>query len=293
MKITQCTDHLHKILLQSDLSPREVDFRMKRLKDAEHMPGSQISYISDTYYSLAHEIKALQFLNSFGEIFVADDSHGRPGCDFVLHEKYQIECVCSTAGESDKNGLSQFCGYNALGKIMDYGKKEILLYSRITSSLRDKKKFYQKHIERGPMSANLPYIIFLGLGSLSQEMIINPETNGIELTGVLLGKGKLTVTINTETREIVGHGYTFRPYIEKWNHQLIDSTIFCNPEYTGISGILLTSADLCEAYTSKNTWLFINPYAINKITKKDFRGITYWAADKKMMYGAYRNGRRK
>ena len=63
------------------------------------MPGSQISYISDTYYSLAHEIKALQFLNSFGEIFVADDSHGRPGCDFVLHEKYQIETASANPTE--------------------------------------------------------------------------------------------------------------------------------------------------------------------------------------------------
>ena len=155
------------------------------------------------------------------------------------------------------------------------------------------KEFYQKHIAAGTMSATLPYIIFLGLGSLFQEMMIDPKMNGIELTGVLLGKGNPTITINSKTQEIIGQGYAFRPRIEKWNHQLIDSAIFCNPEYAGVSGVLFNSTDLSEEYTNQNTWLFINPYAINKITKKDFRNITYWAADKDMMYRAYRNGRRK
>lgn len=293
MKVSEYTDYMCKVLFRSGLSSDEINFRIGRLKHAEHMPGSQISIISDTYYSLAHEIKALQFLNSFGEIRVADDSHHQAGCDYILNKRYQIECVCSTAGNADTNGLAKFCVYNTLGKLIDYGKKEILLYSRLTSSLRDKKEFYQKHIAAGTMSANLPYIIFLGLGSLSQEMIINPEMNGIEFTGVLLGKGNPTITINSKTQEIIGQGYAFRPRIEKWNHQIIDSAIFCNPEYTGISGILFSSADLYEEYTNKNTWLFINPYAINKIIKKDFRNITYWAADKDMMYRAYRNGRRQ
>lgn len=282
-----------KVLLRSGLSSDEAKFRIERLKYAEHMPGSQISIISDPYYSLIHEIKALQFLNDFGDIRIADDSHHRAGCDYVLNEKYQIECVCSTAGDANANGLAELCVYNTLGHLIDYGKKESLLYSRLTSSLLDKKEFYKKHIATGTMSANLPYIIFLGLGSLSQEMIINPEMNGIEFTGVLLGKGKPTIRIDSETREILSQGYTFRPYIEKWNHKLIDSAIFCNPEYTGISGVLFSSADLYEEYTNQNTWLFINPYAINKITKKDFGNITYWAVDENMMYRAYQTDRRE
>lgn len=293
MKITEYTDRMCEVLLRSGLPSSEVNFRIGRLKDAERKPGSQISRISDAYYSLAHEIKALQFLSSFGNVRVADDSHSRAGCDYVLNEKYQIECVCSTAGKSEQNGLAKFCVCNSSGSLFDYGKKEILLYSRLTSSLRDKKEFYQKHIAAGTMSATLPYIIFLGLGSLFQEMMIDPKMNGIELTGVLLGKGNPTITINSKTQEIIGQGYAFRPCIEKWNHQLIDSAIFCNPEYAGVSGVLFNSADLSEEYTNQNTWLFINPYAINKITKKDFRNITYWAADKDMMYRAYRNGRRK
>ena len=293
MEISEYTENMRRILLRSGLPSDEINFRMERLKHAESLPGSQISIISDSYYSLTHEIKALQFLNSFGKVCVANDSHHQAGCDYVLNEKYQIECVCSTAGDAGTNGLAQFCVYNTLGKLIDYGKKEILLYSRLTSSLRDKKEFYNKHIHAGTMSSSLPYIIFLGLGPLSQEMMIDLGMNGIELTGILLGKGNPTITINPETQEIVGEGYAFRPQIEKWNHQLIDSAIFCNPEYTGISGILFSSADLYEEYTNQNTWLFTNPYAINKITKKDFRNLTYWAADRGMMYRAYRNGKRK
>lgn len=293
MKVTEYTERMREILFRSGLPSSEIDFRIGRLKDAERQPGSQISRISDAYYSLAHEIKALQFLSPLGNVRVADDSHSRAGCDYVLNEKYQIECVCSTAGKSEQNSLAKFCICNPSGGLMDYNKKENLLYSRLTSSLRDKKGFYQKHIDAGTMFANLPYIIFLGLGPLSQHMGICPDNNGIELTGILLGKGNPTVTIHPETRKIIDEGYAFRPRIEKWNHQLIDSMIFCNPEYTGVSGILFSSAGLHEEYTAKNTWLFINPYATNKILKKDFHNVTYWAADKNMMYRAYRNGRRK
>lgn len=285
MTLIEYTDHLCKILHQSNLSSSEISFRIEKLKKAECKPGSQISDISDTYYSRAHEIKGLQFLYSLGNVRAANDSQSQPGCDYVLDEKYQIECVCSTAGDTKKNHLAEICAHNDLGKLINYKEKETILYSRLTSSLLDKKKFYQQHIDKGTMSATLPYIIFLGLGSLAQEMIIGSGANGIELTGVLLGKGDPTVTINSETQEIVDQGYTYRPHIEKWNHKLIDAAIFCNTEYAGISGVLFSSASLYEEYSNENTWLFTNPYAINKITKKDFRSVTCWAADKNMTYG--------
>lgn len=107
------------------------------------------------------------------------------------------------------------------------------------------------------MNASLPYIIFLGLGSLAMEIISGD--NGIEFTSILLGKGLPTITINTETHEIVGQGYTFQPTIEKWNKQVIDSAVFCNPKYTCVSGVLISDADLYEEYNGYNTWLFINP----------------------------------
>lgn len=105
-------------------------------------------------------------------------------------------------------------------------KKTTIIFSRLTSSLKDKNEFYQNHIAKGTMSADLPFIIFLSLGALSDEMNLYPDGNGIELTGILFGKGMPTITMNPETREVVCQGYTFRQYIEKWNKQRIDSAIF-------------------------------------------------------------------
>lgn len=86
MKVTEYTERMREILFRSGLPSSEIDFRIGRLKDAERLPGSQISRISDAYYSLAHEIKALQFLSPLGNVRVADDSHSRAGCDYVLNE---------------------------------------------------------------------------------------------------------------------------------------------------------------------------------------------------------------
>lgn len=293
MNIAEYTEYLCNILQNSLLEPHELSYRTQRIKEAEGISGSQISIVSDRYYSLAHEIKALKYLNQFGFVQAAADHNHESGCDYILNNKYQIECVCSTAGDSSTNGLASLCRANTTGKTIDYGKKEVILYSRFTSSLKEKRDFYQRHVEGRKISPNLPYIIFLGLGALAQEMCINPNTNGIEFTGILLGKGNPTVTINPESREIVRQGYAFRPYIEKWNHMPIDSAIFCNPEYRCVSGVLITGADLYEEYENCNTWLFTNPYAFKKITKKDFHNIVYWAADKNMMYRAYRNGKKK
>lgn len=66
MKVTEYTERMREILFRSGLPSSEIDFRIGRLKDAERQPGSQISRISDAYYSLAHEIKALQFCLLWG-----------------------------------------------------------------------------------------------------------------------------------------------------------------------------------------------------------------------------------
>ena len=115
--------------------------------------------------------------------------------------------------------------------------------------------------------------------------------NGIDFTGILLGKGNPSVTINRETGEIVGTGYAFQPTISKWNAQPIDSNIFCNEQYRCVSGIIITHAMLFEEYSTDNTWIFLNPFATNKVIKKDFWGATYWDADRNMQYWAHRKGR--
>lgn len=103
MNIAEYTEYLCNILQNSLLEPHELSYRTQRIKEAEGISGSQISIVSDRYYSLAHEIKALKYLNQFGFVQAAADHNHESGCDYILNNKYQIECVCSTAGDSSTN----------------------------------------------------------------------------------------------------------------------------------------------------------------------------------------------
>jgi hypothetical protein len=286
--ISSYTEFLCEQLQQIGLSPQEVAYRKKRLKQAEASVNSR----GMSYDSLAHEIKAFLFLSRFGTLHVANDYRNEPGCDCILNQRYQIECVCSTAGNTKRNGLDKYSFQNTLGHIIDYGEKERILFSRLTSSLSGKLKLYQRHVndEKKTISSTDPYIIYLGLGSLSHEMLLNPDNNAIEFTGILLVKGNPVVAIHIPTQQSIVIGYTCRRKIKKWNHESeIDSAVFCLPDYTCVSGVFISSADLYEEYTDKNTWLFTNPYATHKIAPKDFPGITYWASDENGMYRAYQD----
>lgn len=288
-KTTSHTENLCQQLRQFDLVSAEYQYRVDQLRWAEKEDGSFVSPINDSYFQLAHEIKSAIFLKNFGRIRFAEDYRHQPGCDYILSEHYQIECVCCSAGNAAENGLAPYFLHDNSKGLIDYRKKEELIFSRLTSSIKEKRDFFQNHVIKGTISSEFPYIIFLSLGVLSE--IVPYSENGINFNGILLGKGKPTVTINTQTREIDRVGYSFCPYIDKWNKQKINSNIFGSEEYRCVSGIIISHATVFEEYSSENTFLFLNPYAFCKIKKKDFWGITYWAADKNMTYRAYRKGR--
>ena len=103
---------------------------------------------------------------------------------------------------------------------------------------------------------------------------------GIELTGVLLGKGCPYVSFDSKGN-VVHHGYTHNEsFLKKTKEKTvdIDCNIFCWENYRCVSGIIFTKAKLFEEYTTSNTWLLVNPYANVKISKKDFPGMIYWTA---------------
>lgn len=284
--ISPTTAELLHILKSMPICSEEFNYRLGRLKVAEKKKGSAINTISDAYYTLAHEIMCFPFLSLFGNIRVSEDHNGEAGCDYLLNDKYQIECVCSTPGTTD-NGMKELCQHD--GKLFDYGKKQEILYTRLTSSIRSKLQFYQGHISNGTLHPDKPYIIFLGLGALATEMFC--ESEGFAFLGFLLGKGNPTLSINAKTGKLQNTGYSFRQWIHNHNNAEIDANIFCAKDYQCISGVIISSAVLGETYTPENTWLFINPFAKQKIVKKDFWGIHYWAVNKDMSYSAKCKGR--
>ena len=285
----QHSDHLITALKSLNLPKKEVDHRLKQINDAK--PNNSSNTISRRYYNLAHEIKSLCYLQQFGSIAPSLDYLHTPGCDMILNDRYQIEFVCASPGDkTDKSGYDRFSILNMKGSMFgDYAEKERFIFSRITSALWEKQRFYISHLPQGTVCAAKPYLIFLGLGALSLDMFAG--SYGIELTGVLFGKGAPTITIDGHGN-VISRGYFHNHSFLKYTGSPIDCNLFCTEEFRCVSGIIFSDADLYDEYTTQNTWLFINPFADVKIHKKDFSGMIYWSADGNGDYTPRHKGRR-
>ena len=286
MEIKEYTELLISVLRSCDLPQKEITYRSDNLKQAENKPSS-ISIVGNRYHDLAHEIKSLNFLQQFGKTQISCDYAHKPGSDLILNDKYYIECVCASAGDVRISGFEKYCTKNTLGKVIDYNEKANILYSRLTTAIKAKRDFYEERKGRS-IPTDKPYIIFLGLGSLANEMFA--EDNGFALTSILFGRGNPQIIINSKTGAVVDSGYSHNFKINKWNGSAIDCNVFCSQDYCCVSAILFTDADLFTPYSSNNTFLFINPFADVRVLKKDFKGLVYWSANPDETYSARRNG---
>lgn len=162
--------------------------------------------------------------------------------------------------------------------MFDYNKKEKIILTRLTQSIREKQLFYNEHLKNGSIDANSPYIIFLGLGNLTYGMFTG--TFGFVLNKILFGVGHDVLLINRKTNKVEKMEYSHNSFIQKYNGKDIDCNIFCNKDYECISAIIFSTASLEDNYNKSNTFLFINPYAKNKIKVNKFPNVIYWKAQK-------------
>ena len=117
------------------------------------------------------------------------------------------------------------------------------------------------------------------------------EDYGIDICGLLLGKGNQSITVDNATGQIISTQYEFRPEIEKRPGVRINANIWCDPDYNDISGIIVSEATIYEPYTKDNTWIFLNPFAKQKIESKDFKNVVCWIEENGEYYPV-ENGKR-
>ncbi len=263
------------ILDKSKMNEKEKNYRKNELiKIYEEM--KKTNTINNKYYNLSHEIRSLEFLQKYENLRIAQDHSHKAGCDFKIYDNYEIECVCSSSGQEETNGLNQFHGSD----FFDYNKKENIILTRLTSSIKDKLIFYHNHLNNGSISSNKnPYIIFLGLGNLKFAMF--PGKFGFVLNKILFGVGHENMHINKKTNKVEEYGYSHNNVIYNHNNKEINCNIFCDTNYDCVSGIIFSTAKLDEHYTKDNTFLFINPFAKNPIYANKFSDLVYWKAQHK------------
>ena len=94
----------------------------------------------------------------------------------------------------------------------------------------------------------------------------------------------MSISIDRMTGKAIDTFYSHTENIKKHNGSDIDANFFLNKDNENISGILFTGANIDEDYNAENTFLFLNPFAKNKIRVKDFNSLVYWKSNKDMEY---------
>lgn len=283
----KCTKMLIDIIDSYITNVKEKEYRKEKLLKT-YNKMMELDYIDTKYYDLAHEIKSLEFLSKYPNLKISNDHKSKSGCDFKIYNNYNIECVSSSSGNERKNGLYKFHGSG----IFDYNKKENIILTRLTSSIDEKTDFYYKHIKNKSIDTKEPYIIFLSLGNLSYGALSGEF--GFIMNKVLFGVGHTVLYYDKKNNNFFKSEYEYKKEIFNHNNSPINCNYFSKKEASCISGILFTDALLEEHYTKENTFLFINPFSINKIKAKDFKNIVYWKqfkSDNKYYYVPRFNGK--
>lgn len=271
--LKESKEMLLDILKDSQIPEKEKQYRKKELLNV-YEKIIKDEKMSSRYYELAHEIKSIKFLECFPDFKTALDHKHESGADFKIFDKYNIECVCSSSGNEVENGLDKLEGTGT-----DYNKKEQIILTRLTGSIKAKRDFYYKHIDKGIIKRDEAYIIFISLGNLAYKAKIG--VYGFDLNKILLGVGHLQIELDKNTLRPIRKRYAYNDSIIKHNNAEINCNIFKDKKYDCISAIIFTDAILDEYYTNKNTFLFINPIAKNKIFANRFKELVYWKSQNK------------
>lgn len=242
------------------------------------------------FYSLVHEIKSYDFVNSFSKVYLANDEKHETGPDISFGNN-RIECVCSSKGKILNSVYKEYSISHFKGKtkIINYNKTKEFLLPRITNSLYTKKDIIEDYIKKKVIRSNECPILFLSLGELNVDF--HAGTYGVELLEILIGKGPLCLVYDRKNEKFSDIFWKVNDKIKKNNgKELVDiSAKFFNSNNTNISGVLFSTACIYEKYNLNNTFLFLNPYAKNQININDFNDIIYWKCNEKNEYIPMKN----
>jgi len=245
--------------------------------------------LNNTYYSMVHEIRAIELFATMGHSRVAMDSDSEPGVD-LFYGRNLIECVVSTPGKGDNYNALKQSGYQVYNRVIDYNEKFRQISLRVLSSLYSKKKKYLVDIDKGLLPSDQPFCIFVNLGSLAQEWFPGKMCN--EANRFLVGRGKLAIRVEKDTGKFIDRQYNYDPFLDNNNNSPVCANFFGDIENRCVSAVIISTAELNEKYSNKNTYIFTNPFANNRLVLNDFFGYPYWKMSKEKEYVPRVRGKR-
>ncbi|MGV3605720.1 MAG: hypothetical protein ACO1RA_04870 [Planctomycetaceae bacterium] len=110
---------------------------------------------------------------------------------------------------------------------------------RLNGAVKQKHKKYLNYLRQNIIADNSPFVIAVNGHDLPFQWC---DTQPSYILQALLPIGADAISINTTTLEITSRGYALRPKIVRRSGESIDTTIFQNSKYRGVSGVLYSTA---------------------------------------------------
>ena len=188
--------------------------------------------------------------------------------DFIVNNSIYIECTaCQNAETEEKPDFVPSVKYN--GTVQNVPEDKMIM--RITSAIRAKHRDYNKHLEKGDIESNTPFILAVNSAALGYTQsgvfpIIYKVLFGIHHPVVYYKREGLSV-------KRVGFDITTRKQMYKYDEKKkapIDLNLFLTDKYKEISAIIFCSNNITNAPEKLgDDCLFIpNPHAKNPIDPK-------------------------
>lgn len=156
---------------------------------------------------------------------------------------------------------------------------EDLVVLRLRSAIEEKHNAYLRCIKNGVVSPSDAYIIAVNGRRVPFYMTDDQPSYIIK---AVFPFGMHTVTLDSNTAEIVSQGFQHRPQIQKRSGSQVDTTVFENDDYAGISAIVYSSADAWNGpdVLGADFQILHNPLATTPIEHGWLKvGLELWATE--------------
>jgi len=206
---------------------------------------------------------------------------GPKGPDFRLEvggKKIWIEAVTPTVGqENSPDRIPELILLSEGGGAQRNPRDKIIL--RFRAGLAEKENKFRGYVKDDTVGKG--DIKVIALSSAAIRGWSKSDTNPYIL-GAVFPIGHAYLTLDKETRKVVGQGYEFQPAVSKAKGRPVETLFFIDPAHSDISAVIYSDADIGNPRPQLGDDLLVihNPLAANPL----LRGLLpcareYWAVD--------------
>jgi len=153
---------------------------------------------------------------------------------------------------------------------------------RIRSAISDKYQKYREYISDRIIGENDPFLIGVNLNKIQFAI---GDVDPPFIIQAVFPIGGLAVVVDTQTLDVVSQEYSRKPSVSKVSGVQIPTNIFLDPEYSGISAVLYSTASVGRySGQQKHDYKVVyNPMARNPLSNKWLTSSSvYWVENNKI-----------